>query len=155
MFGTQSYNLIGSGRFDLPWLITGIRVVFSKPITSGDLNSLIGLPTTGFSGLGTNTLVWTIAPISIGVLVTNLQGTGVDALTDVAGNGLAGGAGYGQNFRVLWGDFNDDGVVRSADMVSVYGATNQPYNIFADMNGDGVVDLNDVTAVRRRIGTHF
>ena len=44
LFGTDglSYNLIGSARYDLPWTITGIKVVFSKPIASADLNSLTG-----------------------------------------------------------------------------------------------------------------
>ena len=36
IFGAKNltYNLIGSTRFDLPWQITGIKVVFSKPITT-------------------------------------------------------------------------------------------------------------------------
>ena len=34
-------------------------------------------------------------------------------------------------------------------MVAVYAATAAPYNIFADLSGDGVVNLNDVQIVRR------
>ena len=34
IFGSQSYNLIGTTRNRLPWQITGIRAVFSEPITS-------------------------------------------------------------------------------------------------------------------------
>ena len=33
LYGTQSYNLIGSTRFDLPWQVTGIQAVFSEPIS--------------------------------------------------------------------------------------------------------------------------
>src|SRR5262249_50687864 len=56
---------------------------------------------------------------------------------------------------VVPGDFNDDGVVNSQDMV---GVRNQllgiiPPTIFGDINGDGKVDINDYNAVRARIGT--
>jgi photosystem II stability/assembly factor-like uncharacterized protein len=153
LFGSTSYNVIGSSRADLPWQITGIRVVFSEPIAAGDVNSLTGLANTGFSGLGTTTLTWTINPIVLGHFATSLSGAGADALTDAAGNGLGGGTGFAQNFNVLYGDFNGDGFVSSADMTAVNNAIAAPYNIFADINGDGVVDINDVQLVRKRIGT--
>jgi len=38
-------------------------------------------------------------------------------------------------------------------MVADYIATTAPYNIFADINGDGAVTLADVRIVRSRIGT--
>ena len=107
----MSYNLIGSTRFDLPWQITGIQVVFSEPITSGGAASLAGLTATNVSGLGTKTLSFTIAPISIGSFATSLSGAGVHALTDAAGNPLTAGAGFAESFKVLYGDFNDDGLV--------------------------------------------
>jgi hypothetical protein len=74
-------------------------------------------------------------------------------LKDANGIALGGGAGFSQNLKVLWGDFNDDGVVSSADLVGVNNATIAPYNVFADINGDGIVDVNDVQVVRTRIGT--
>ena len=153
LFGSKSYNLIGSSRAVLPWRITGVQIVFSEPIGSGDLNSLTGLSNTGFSGLGTSTLTWTINPLINGHFLTNLLGSGIDALKDIAGNPLYSGAGYAQNFNVLYGDFNGDGVVTSADMVGVYAASAGPYNIFADINGDGIVDINDVQVVRTRAGS--
>ncbi len=155
LFGAQSYNVIGAGRNRLPWQITGIQVVFSKPITAGDMSSLsgTGITTTGFSGLGTNTLTWTIAPLQLGNFPTALQGSGAHALQDAQGNALGGGTGFSQNLKILYGDLNDDGVVNSQDLVLVNAARSQPYSIFADVNGDGVVDLTDVTLVRGRSGT--
>ena len=153
LFGSQSYNLIGSTRFDLPWQITGVRVVFSKPITSGDVNSLTGLGATGFTGLGTNTLTWTFSPLAKGQFSTTLIGSGVDAIKDGAGNGLFAGAGFAQSFKELPGDFNGDGFVASNDMVLISNARSQPYNIFADLDGNGAVDANDVLLDRKWLGT--
>jgi hypothetical protein len=148
----QKFDLIGSTRTDLPWQITAIQVVFSKPIMTGDLDSLAGLPAKSFSGLGTDTLTWTFNKISLRSFSTALLGAGLDALKDAAGNGLLGG-GFAQNFQVLWGDANDDGVVDAADLVAVTQAIKQPYNLFADVNADGSVDMGDVQTIRRRIGT--
>jgi hypothetical protein len=82
-----------------------------------------------------------------------LAGSGPNALVDAAGTPLGGGSGFSQNLKVLWGDFNDDGFVSAADLVSVNNATIATYNVFADINGDGVVNIDDVQMVRTRIGT--
>jgi hypothetical protein len=152
LFGSQSFTLGSIARTRLPWQITGIQVVFSKPITAGNMNSLSGVIPTGFSGLGTNTLTWTISPVSIGAFTATLAGSGGNALTDAAGTGLGNGAGASQPFKVLWGDFNDDGVVNSQDVVLVNAQRSQPYSRFADLNGDGVVNVTDVTIVRGQVG---
>ena len=153
LFGATSYSLIGSTRNDLPWQITGIQVVFDKPIANGDVNSLSGVVTTGFSGLGTNTLTWTISPISDGRFATALAGSGVNALTDTAGNPLDAGNGYSQNFNVLYGDATGDGSVTSADMLAVYrDMSPAAYSIFDDLNGDGTVDMSDVQIARLQDG---
>jgi hypothetical protein len=151
--GTQSYNLTGSLRVRVPWQISGIQVVFSRPITSGNINSLGGVSATGFSGLGTNTLTWTINPISQAAVSTTLAGTGANALKSGNGAALGGGVDFPQAFKVLWGDVNDDGVVNASDMVLDNNARAQPYNLIYDLNGDGVVDLTDVQIVRTRNGT--
>src|SRR5207245_1482508 len=49
LFDTQSYDLIGSTRHDLPWQLTGIKVVFSNRIASGHFSSLTGLNRTPFT----------------------------------------------------------------------------------------------------------
>jgi hypothetical protein len=79
-------------------------------------------------------------------------GTTANAITDKAGNPLSGGVDFNQNLKILYGDFNDDGVVNAQDLVLVNAARPQPYNVFADINGDGLVDINDVMVVRQQIG---
>jgi hypothetical protein len=155
LFGSQSYNVTAAGatRVRLPWQITGIQVVFSRPIVSGNANSLGGVIPTGFTGLGTNTLTWAISPLTQGSVSATLAGSGPNALTDASGNALGAGAGFMRSLSVLFGDFNDDGVVSAADLVGVNNATATAYNLFADMNGDGIVDVSDVQLVRTRIGT--
>ncbi len=153
LFGAQSYNVIGSPRIRLPWQISGIQVVFSKPITQANVSSLTGVTTTGFTGLGTNTLTWSIVPVALGNLATMLAGSGPNAITDGGGNPLAGGAGFAQNLKILWADYNDDGVVNAQDLALVGSATLKPYDMFADMNGDGLVNSADVVLARVRIGT--
>jgi hypothetical protein len=149
LFGSQSYSLLASSRNRLPWQITAVQVVFSKPVL-GDVNSLTGVTTTGLAGAGTATLTWAITPITLGNVATSLVTTGADALTDAGGTPVAS---FAASFRVLYGDFNDDGVVNSIDMVSVNNASKGVYNLFADINGDGLVNVNDVQIVRSRIGT--
>jgi hypothetical protein len=153
LWGSESFNVIGTTRNRLPWQITGVQVLFSKPIASGNVNSLGGVTATGFSGLGTNILTWSISPIALGNFATTLAGTGANALKDAAGNALAGGSGFSQNLKVLYGDFNDNGIVNTSDMAQVLAAISGPYNIFADMNGDGIVSSADLAIVRSRLGT--
>jgi len=128
-------------------------VVFSAPIATADVNSLTGLTTTGFSGLGTNTLTWTINPVPQGAFTASLLGSGPDAIKDAGNNPLYGGAGFGQALKILWADSTDDGVVNASDLVLINNARSAAYNIFADLNGDGFVDINDVSIARTRIGT--
>jgi hypothetical protein len=153
LFGTQSYSVTGSLRNRLPWQITGVQVVFSGPITTANINSLTGLTTTGFSGLGTNTLTWMIVPVAQGALTASLLGSGPDAIKDAGGAPLGSGAGFNQNLKILWADFNDDGIVNASDLVLINNARSAPYTIFADLNGDGIVDINDVQIARTRNGT--
>ena len=64
--------------------------------------------------------------------------------------------GYSLPFAVLPGDFNGDGVVNSQDMVGIrnqiQGTGPPELRIWADVNGDGQVDISDYTAARKRLG---
>ena len=153
LFGSQQYDLVGSTRFDLPWRITGVEVVFNKPIATADVNSLEGLSTTGLTGLGTNTLTWSISTITQGIFATTLVNSGPDAIAD--GKGTTMQNPFSQNFKVLYGDFNDDGQVSISDVVGVIREIRQPYDIFADLNGDGEVDVIDVLIAIKRLGKHL
>jgi hypothetical protein len=153
LFGSQSYNVIGTNRNRLPWQISGIRVVFSKPVAQGSVASLTGVTATALSGLGTTTLTWAVNPLAMGNFATTLQGTGVNALADSDGNLLGGGTAFTQNLKILCGDVNDDGVVNASDMTLATTATHAPYNIIDDLNGDGAVTIADVGIVRGRVGT--
>jgi len=151
LWGSKVYTLGDSNRNRLPWQITGIRVVFSEVIATGNAASLMGVSATDLSGLGTNILTWTIRPISSGSYVLSLADSGANALRDFAGNSVTGDS--KPTIKVLWGDVNDDGVVNAADL-SLTMSQNRysSYNIFADLNGDGVVNVNDVQIARTQVG---
>ena len=153
LFGSQSYLVTGTSRTQLPWQIDGIQITFSQAITSGTKASLGGISATGLTGIGSNTLTWSFAPLAIADVTVTLAGSGSNALKNTAGVGLGSGAGASQKLKILWGDFTDDGAVSATDLVGVNNARVGAYNIFADTNGDGAVDATDVQAVRSRIGT--
>jgi hypothetical protein len=154
-YGGESYDLIGSKRSRLPWRITGIQATFSEPIIQGNARSLSGIAATGFAGLGTNTLTWTFHPISQGEFTAFLEGSGPNRLADAAGHGLGNGQGFTQPMKVLWGDFNGDGVVNGKDLASVAAVANTATNnAFADLNGDGKVNAADVAIVGSRQGAN-
>jgi hypothetical protein len=153
LFGTQSFNMAGSARNRLPWQITGVQVVFSKVVTAPSA-SLSGLTATAVSGVGTNTLTWTVSPLNNLVsTTTKILGTSANAVKDLAGNALGGGVDFSQVLKVLYGDFNDDGVVNAQDLVGVNAGRSQAYNKFADINGDGVVNSTDVAIVKTLLGS--
>ena len=148
VFGSQAFELNTSTRNGLPWQITGIEVAFSKPIANATINSLTGVTATAVAGVGTNTLLWTINPVSSGTVSTTLAASGPNGISDAAGNALGGGIQFSRTFNVLGGDFNDDGVVNAADLSGVNAVIQgSVYNIFADLNGDGVVNNADAQLI--------
>ena len=152
VFGSQSYNLINLARLDLPWQITGIKVKFSEPVT-GSSSSLTGTGLSGItytSGSGTSTLTWSISTLTLGSYSAVLG-----SIADIAGNALSG-SNTSESFKVLYGDFNGDGVVTSADVVGINNVVaSGVYNIFADLNGDGKVDSTDASIARGQNGKHL
>ena len=45
--------------------------------------------------------------------------------------------------------------MNSADLLGLYNAISQSYNVFADLNDDGVVNATDVKIAQSRLGTHL
>jgi hypothetical protein len=122
------------------------------------VHSLTGLTATRLTGLRTTTLTWTLAaPIVKGSFNTGLASAGADAVRDAAGNPMNL---FARAFNVLWGDFNGDHVVNALDEAGVRAGLAGPfrpgtatYDPFADLSGDGLVNLIDVGLTRTRRGT--
>jgi hypothetical protein len=145
--------LPGSRRTDLPWLgINQVQISLDQAATlaAGDV-SIIGASGIDYgvasvSGSGTSYTITLAHPINK-----------ADRVTIAIGN--ASIATFTRRLDVLPGDFNDDGVVNSQDMVGIrneiIGYAGAVWTIFGDINGDGLVDMNDYTAVRNRIGTRL
>jgi hypothetical protein len=98
------------------------------------------------SGSGTSYTITLAQPINA-----------ADRVTIAIGNPLI--AGFTHRLDVLPGDVNDDGVVNSQDMVLIRNAilkTGDPLMIgWADVDGNGVVDVNDYIAARKKLGSHL
>jgi len=158
LYGTRWYSLtFGPPRNDLPWQITGVRVVFSEPIYSATARSLTGRTATRMTGLKTNTLTWKFTGVKQGTFNLGLTNTGANAVKDRAGSPIPA---FAQSFNVLWGDVNDDGVVNAQDEAAIRASQTGPFqpgaastNPFADLSGDGLVNLIDVGVPRPRRGT--
>lgn len=89
-----------------------------------------------------------------------LSAAGATAIRSAASSALdgdndgVGGDGYQLRFKVLYGDFNDDGLVSLADAVQVRNRIGTA-DAFADLDGNGDVDLADVAIARSRIGARL
>ncbi len=166
-FGSQTYSIKNAAR-DLPWItIDELDLVFSEGVDlsaadlkltgSGGKDYLAGAMLDHAAGASTASLK---LPTAIGVdrLMLLLDGDdttsdGVLGIQDTSGNYLSGGD-YRKDFAVLPGDYDGDEVVTIFDLTGInqhnlaYGAT---YDIFADLNGDQVVNVTDVILARQRI----
>jgi hypothetical protein len=96
------------------------------------------------TGSGTSYTITLAPPISKADRVT----------ITISGGGLAPFTG---RIDVLPGDFNDDGVVDSRDVVGVrneyLGFAGAVPTLDGDINGDGKVDIHDYNAVRKLLFT--
>jgi len=160
-YGSKSISLIGLNR-DLPFTtISAIDILFSDNVTVS-LRQLsltgVNVPNYNFSGVTYN-------PSTDDATFTLPSALGVDhlmmALNAVAfaGDPTISANPFGAKFAVLPGDFNGDGVVNSQDMVGVRNemqGTGDPTLIgWANLDGNGVVDINDYNAVRKWVGKHL
>ena len=148
--GRRAMSILNLNR-DLPFFdITGLEVTYSDPgqhirhrVDAHEHRGWTHVcPGQGRLGPGRYLETWNL-PTAIGIDRLMLA---LDQANTVAANapslklfGLTS-----QAFSVLPGDFNGDGVVSSADMTDVEQLRPGPYDIWADLNGDGTVDINDV-----------
>jgi len=161
-FGNTSMSLNGLTR-DLPFInITALDVVFSDNVNvSSSMLQLLGVnvPHYRFSSFRYNSntfdATWTL-PSAVGIdrLLLKLSG---EAAPPVSGSGPNIPADpFSDNFAVLPGNVNGGGVVTVADANTVKNdILNHIYSIWADVDGNGVVDQTDYINVRKRIGTRL
>jgi hypothetical protein len=167
-FGSQSHSLLGNSR-NLPWVnIDAVDVVFDQGVVV-DMNDLRlgGVQVSQYAlqnfnyNQDTRTATWRLAsPLVADRLRMSLDGDdasdgnlGVSSLDAVF---LEGGD-FLLDFNVLPGDYNGDGVVTIQDSLGI--RNRSPgfglYDIFADLDGDGDVDLDDINHARRRLGSRL
>lgn len=158
LFGRKWYDLVGSSRFDVPWKVSAIQAVFDEPVTAGNVRSLTGVSAFRLTGLWTTTLTWRVRSITRGSFATGLVTSGVNALRDASGNPVTA---FSHTLNVLYGDFNDDGVVNADDVAGIRDYLPGPYqpspsyNLFADLSGDGLINLVDFGIARARRGARL
>src|SRR5262249_31347213 len=115
----------------------------ASDITVASANHINYGPVT-FSGSGTSYTITLAQPINQ-----------ADLVTITIGNTMI--ASFTRRLDVLPGDFNDDGVVNSQDLVGVrnqwLGFNGAKPTLFGDIDGDGAVNVQDYNAVRAAIGT--
>ncbi len=149
---SDGLHLLPTGRnTDVPWLgIDQFTITLSQAATlsAGDV-TVTGIAVANYgpvtvSGSGTSYTITLAQPIDQ-----------ADRVTITIGN--ANIATFTRELVVLPGDFNDDGVVNSQDLVGVrnewLGIGGASYTIFGDLNGDGVVNVTDYNDVRAFLGT--
>jgi hypothetical protein len=165
-YGSRSMSLLSLTR-DLPFIdINAIEIIFNQDVTvtSGDLTltTLINSGNTyNFNNFsydsGTHDARWTL-PSAIGVdsLMLAIDGhhssTGTDGIHNSSGVYLGD---VSQKFKVLPGDVNGDLSVNVLDAAAVRNEIVglSVITVWADVNGDNVVDINDYNAVKARAGT--
>ncbi len=155
-WGTQTMSLLGLTR-DLPFInINAVDVLFSDDVTVGksdlSLSSTTGRAYT-FSGFSYNATqhdaTWTL-PTALGIdqLLLALDsnfGANVNPSISVWNNNPL-------SFTVLPGDFNGDRQVTRADWQGVQADVGMNV-VWADLDGNGVVNRQDVNDAKSLVGT--
>ncbi len=160
LWGTQSMSILGLTR-DLPFsTITGIEVIYSDNVQLPTVSALNLTSSSGTaappeptsvafaSKTASNAVTWTL-PSALGVdmLTATLNESTISSLVNGVAIGLYGTNAF--NFDVLPGDFNGDRSVTSADPSGIT-AARATTNIWADVDGSGVVDVTDVALAQSR-----
>ena len=152
----------------MPWdNLNQIRIVFSDDVNVAEgslvVTGLSGTPL-AFSGFTydrtTHTAIWTLAsPLGADRIKVDLAATGLNAVTDLAGNVLDGDWNSGASsypsgdgseggdfvfaFNVLPADVNGDGIVNSQDIALTSSDWLKSAQA-ADLNADGIVNVQDL-----------
>jgi hypothetical protein len=167
-WGNQSMSILGLNR-DLPYsAIKAIDVIFSDDV-SVDVADLALVSTLkagkaysigGFSYDQTSHRAsWTVPnALDVDKLKITLDGDAAGHDGIHAAGGIYLGA-YSTGFSVLPGDFNGDSRVDGRDLVAIrngiLGVLDQGIDIWADLDGDGKIDIGDYNAVKKSMGKRF
>ena len=140
-------RLLPAGRStDLPWLgISTLAITLSgaESLSSGDV-SVSGSTVADYGPV-------TISGAGSTYVLSLAQSINApDRVTLVIGN--AGINTYSRRLDVLPADVNDDGVVNAQDLTLVRNAKMAPYNPIDDIDGNGVIDINDCNLARISAG---
>jgi VCBS repeat-containing protein len=159
--GDGGYAL-GQNGSPLPWSnLNRVTVVFSEPVTinAGALD-LLGVNTAAYATLGSpvavgNQVTWTFADKFTADRLRLLLGQSSGSIVDGAGNALVP---FEMHFDVLPGDVNASGAVGYSDIAfaqrgAFANSTGPGYDALRDVNGDGLVNVVDLIAVRNAGGT--
>lgn len=171
----------GAGQLDsMPWSnLNTIYVQFSEPVNAVTAAQVgvrgINLPVYAVSSVTmiSSTVARIALAASIGTdrLILDLDGSSAGAITDLAGNKLAGGwvegvsnfptsGAAGNNFQyrfvVAVGDASGNGQVRNADLNTLRDnlfndLPSATFDIYADINGDGIIRNADLNVVRNHL----
>jgi hypothetical protein len=164
VFDVTTLPLVDGSPRTLPWFnVSQIDVVFSEDVVGATPSNLTLTATTasasGFSYTSsTHTATWStlgLTPSGIDRIILFVNGSSPNGVHDASGNFLAGGN-FTRTYFTLPGDFNGDGTVTINDAVGVRDQIGQPINpsnIWADMDGDGDIDVTDYNLSRSRIRT--
>jgi Bacterial Ig-like domain (group 3)/MBG domain (YGX type)/Dockerin type I domain len=161
-FRTTSMSLIGLNR-DLPFInIKAIDVIFSDNVNvSKSMLQLLGVKVPNYSfrkftyNSSTFDATWTV-PSAIGIDHLMLSVSG-EVAPPVSGSGppIAADA-FSNKFAVLPGDVNGDNVVSARDLAVVRTEIRtHKYLIWADVDGNRVVNQTDYNEVKKRLGSQF
>ena len=161
-FAQKSMSLIGLNR-DLPFInIKTVDVIFSDDVNvSVSMLQLTGVNVSKYSfnrfryNRAKLDATW-MMPSAIGVdrLMLSMSG---ETASPIVGSGPPIAADQSQiKFAVLPGDVSADGMISEADLQIVSKEIkSRTYTIWADVDGNGVVNRADLTDVHNRRGSHF
>jgi large repetitive protein len=154
-------DLKSLGRIVLPWAgLTRFELGFSEDA----IPTAAALTLTGPAGAvpltlapvpagGAKTAVWSFAALTPGMYTLQVIAAEV---RDVNGNPLP--VNYTRTFGILPGDFDGNGLVDSRDLSGIkrkYQSNPALADRFADINGDGIVNVLDYNIAKAALGTHL